>query len=163
MVVWLEDMAGDTENEHHNTPCPLATPAWSLENSRYSLHYRLDYSIQQGGRVQWGGSPWALHPWKSIQEVQQIFRTLRVRLAIYNPIFEGPDWATFTAGRKAKIIQPTPKTHFGTLISMRNPDGGQNIYDVGQSAADLGETDKSQERPETERELKKSKGYSNWL
>lgn len=44
-------------------------------------------------------------PWKSIGVLQQILRELGMTQAIYAPVFEGPDWATFTAGMRAKILQ----------------------------------------------------------
>ena len=46
---------------------------------------------------------------------------------------------------KAKILQTTPSTWYGTLISVLRSAMGQDIYDIGLSVADLGETDKSQE------------------
>lgn len=51
-------------------------------------------------------------------------------------------------------------------MSMLSPVVGQDIYAIGQSIAELGETEKSWERvwavgkPEIERELGKPKGYS---
>lgn len=62
------------------------------------------------------------------------------------PFFEDPDGAIFTAETRAKILQPTPSTCYGMLISMLSSVVGQDICDVGQSIADLGETDGSQER-----------------
>ena len=73
----------------------------------------------------------------------QILRELGMRQAIYTPVFEGPDWATFTAGMKAKILQSTPMNWYGMLVFMLSPVVEQDIYDVGQSVADLRETDKS--------------------
>ena len=68
-----------------------------------------------------------------------------MRQAIYAPVFEGPDQATFTAGMKVKRLQSTPSTWYGKLISTLSPVVRQDIYDVGQSIADLRETDKSWE------------------
>ena len=45
-----------------------------------------------------------MRPWKSTEEIQQILRDLRMRQAIYTPVFEGSDPVTFTAGMKAKIL-----------------------------------------------------------
>ena len=72
---------------------------------------------------------------------------------------------------KAKILQSAPITWYGTLISTLSPVAGQDIRDVGQSIAYLEETNKSQEqlhtglqeRPKTERELEKPKGYPEGL
>ena len=69
--------------------------------------------------------------------------------AIYAPIFEGPDQATFTSGIKAKILQSTLSTWYGNLISVLNPALEQDVYDVGQFTADPGERDKSRELVET--------------
>lgn len=41
-----------------------------------------------------------------------------MKQAIYTPVFEGPYWATFTIGMKAKIFQSAPSTWYGMLISM---------------------------------------------
>ncbi|XP_034509887.1 uncharacterized protein LOC109490178 isoform X5 [Ailuropoda melanoleuca] len=46
---------------------------------------------------------------------------------------------------EANTLQSEPRTWYGMLISMLSPVTGQNIYDVGQSVAHLGDTDKSQE------------------
>lgn len=54
-----------------------------------------------------------------MEEVQQILRELRMRQAIYDPVFEGPDLATLTAGMKAKFFT-IPSTWCGMLISMVN-------------------------------------------
>ena len=61
------------------------------------------------------------------------------------PVFEGPNGATFTAGMRAKILQLAPSNRYGTLVSMLSLVLGQAMYKVGQSVADLGDTDKSQE------------------
>ena len=45
-----------------------------------------------------GNLPGPVQHWKSIEEVQQILRDLGMRQAIYTPVFEGPELATFTAG-----------------------------------------------------------------
>ena len=85
-----------------------------------------------------------MRAWQSMEE-EQIFREVGMRQAIYTPVFEDPDWATFTAGMKAKILQFSsapgmgPDIHAGLAI-------GQDVYDVRQSIADLGETDKSWEQ-----------------
>lgn len=47
-------------------------------------------------------------------------------------------WATFTVGIEARIFQSVLSTWYRTLISMLNAVVGQNIYDAGQSIADLG-------------------------
>lgn len=46
---------------------------------------------------------------------------------------------------KTKILQLAHSTSYGILVAMLSPVMGQDIYDVGQSIAYLGETDKSQE------------------
>lgn len=43
---------------------------------------------------------------------------------------------------EARILRYIPSTCSRTLTSMVSPGVGQGIYDVGQSAADLGEADK---------------------
>lgn len=45
-----------------------------------------------------------MRPWKSIEEVQQLFRGLGMRQAIYGPDFEGPHQATVNVAMKAKIL-----------------------------------------------------------
>lgn len=40
--------------------------------------------------------------------------------AIYNPVFEDPDWTTYASGMKAKILHSAPSHWCGTLISMLN-------------------------------------------
>lgn len=44
-------------------------------------------------------------PWKSIGVLQQSLRELGLTQATYAPVFEGPDWATFIARMRAKILQ----------------------------------------------------------
>ena len=46
---------------------------------------------------------------------------------------------------EANILQSAPGTWYGTLVYMLSPVMGQDIYDVGQSIANLGDTNKSQE------------------
>lgn len=69
--------------------------------------------------------------WKSIEEVQQILRELGMRQMIYTPVFEVPDWATFTAGMEANTLQSEPRTWYGMPISRLSPVVGQGIHDVG--------------------------------
>lgn len=71
----------------------------------YSLPYRLDYSRLDPVR----GFPWHVGPCTSIVAVQ-ILRELGMRQAIYAPVFKNPDWATFTAEMKTKILQFVPST-----------------------------------------------------
>ena len=69
-----------------------------------------------------------------------------MRQASYIPVSEGPDSATLAARMKAKILQLAHSTSYGILVSTLSPVVGQDIYDVGQSTAYLGEIDKPQER-----------------
>lgn len=92
-----------------------------------------------------GDLPGHVGPWKSIEEVQQIFRELGMRQDFHAPVSEGNDTATFTARVKAKILHSAHSTWYGTLISMLGPVAGQDTYDIGYSPADLGETGKSWE------------------
>lgn len=85
-------------------------------------------------------------PCISIEEVQQIIREMGMRQAICAPVFEGPDRATFTAGIKTKVLQSSPSTCYGTLLTTLSPVMGQDIYGVEQAIADVGETDKFWER-----------------
>lgn len=57
-----------------------------------------------------GDLPGHVGPWKSIEGEQRIHRELGMRQAIYAPVSEGPNWATFTAGMKAKILQSNLST-----------------------------------------------------
>lgn len=67
---------------------------------------------------------------------------------------EEPDQGIFIIGMKAKILQSTLRTWYGTLIFMLSPVMEHSIYHIGQLIAAMKETDKSQEqvqavRPET--------------
>lgn len=44
---------------------------------------------------------------------------------VYTSVFEGPDWATFTARMRTKILLSTPSWHYGMLVSMLSPVVGQ--------------------------------------
>lgn len=66
----------------------------------------------------------------SIEEVQQIIREMGMRQAMYAPVFEGRDRATFTIGMKAKMLQSSHSTCYATLLSMLSPVMGQDVYGV---------------------------------
>lgn len=68
-----------------------------------------------------------------------------MRQAIYTSVFECSDQVTFNADMKAKILQYTPSTWYGTLIFMMSPVVGQDLYDVRQSIVDVRRNDKSWE------------------
>lgn len=51
----------------------------------------------------------------------------------------------FTVEMKAEILQCIPSTWYGMLIFTLTLVLGQDIYNLEQSIADLGETDKFQE------------------
>ena len=53
-----------------------------------------------------------------------------MRQTIHTPVFEGPDWATFTIGMKAKLLQSTVSSWYGMLISMLSSVVEQDIYDA---------------------------------
>lgn len=53
------------------------------------------------------------------------------------------DQAAFNVGMKAKILQFSPSSWFGTLVSMLNAAAEQDIYNVEQSTAYLEETNTS--------------------
>lgn len=65
-----------------------------------------------------------------------------MRQTIYNPVFEGSDQDTCTAGMKSKILQSSPTTWYGKLISMLSLVMGQDIYDTRQTIPDLRITDR---------------------
>lgn len=69
-----------------------------------------------------------------------------MRQAIHSPVYENPDRAMFTVEMKAKILQCIPSTWYGMLIFTLTLVLGQDIYNLEQSIADLGETDKFQEQ-----------------
>lgn len=70
-------------------------------------------------------------PWKYIEELQHIFRELRKKQDIDTSVTEGPDWATFTARMRAKILLSTPNRWCGMLVSMLGPTGGHIFVILG--------------------------------
>lgn len=69
-----------------------------------------------------------------------------MRQATYTLVFEDPDQTTFTTEMKAKTLQVAPSAWYETLIYRLSPVVRQDIHEVEQSIADLGESDKFQER-----------------
>ena len=55
---------------------------------------------------------------------------------------EEPDQGMFITGMKAKILQSSLLTWYGTLIFMLSPVMGHSIYHIGQFIAAMKETDK---------------------
>ena len=77
----------------------------------------LVYCIVLACREAWANGVFVLRhvdAWEFIEGVQQILRELGMRQAIYAPVFESPDRATFFAGMKAKLLQSSPSTCCGT-------------------------------------------------
>ena len=52
-------------------------------------------------------------------------------------IFKGTEWTAFSIGMESNILQFTPSTWHGKLVSLLSLAVGQDIYDVRKSIADL--------------------------
>lgn len=57
--------------------------------------------------------PGQVRPWKSVKDIQQNLRELRMRQVSCVPIFKGPDPDTFTAGMKLKFSSSPPASDMG--------------------------------------------------
>ena len=127
--------------------------------------YRSDYSTPKGGLPNNRDFPGHVGPWKSIEGVQQIHKELGMGQAAYAPVFKGPDWATFTAGMRARMLPSTLYLVWEGL-AMLSPVVTHDIYDLGHPLLIWGKLTNPRngcrlgERPEMEKRLRKPKGLS---
>ena len=52
-------------------------------------------------------------------------------------IFKGTEWTAFSIGMESNILQFTPSTWHGKLVSLLSLAVGQDIYDFRKSISDL--------------------------
>lgn len=74
-----------------------------------------------------GNLPEHVGAWKLIEEAQHIFKELRMNQNVYTFVFEGPDWAVFTARMRTEILLSIPNKQYGMLVSILSPVVGQTF------------------------------------
>lgn len=136
------DQEEDKENKQHYHNLHRASPACVQGVPRtYSLVGRVILLY----RKVWPNEevfPGHLEPWKSIKRYKKFLDRWEWDRPS-TPL--SMDRAMFTVEMKAKILQCIPSTWYGMLIFTLTLVLGQDIYNLEQSIADLGETDKFQE------------------
>lgn len=84
--------------------------------------------------------------WQTMEELQDLFRALSMKRAVYAKHYRGPDNELFSAGMKDTVLQTAQSQWYVALVCILNPLGGQPVSQAAQAAADLGETDEFRRR-----------------